>query len=182
LFEKAKQQPVGEVDYNPDKYKSVVELVAKMSNWGNKQPGIFSGFASWFSFSSYAAQVVDLAMVNGRPRVMKVYCAVHCGRVINLSGAENQVQGAIVDGICHAMFPKITFVNGAVAEKNFDTYRFLRMKDAPVDIEVKFIDSDEAPTGLGEPALPPIAAALANAIYAATGKRIRKMPFDEELS
>jgi isoquinoline 1-oxidoreductase beta subunit len=79
------------------------------------------------------------------------------------------------------MFPKVTFVNGAVAETNFDTYEFLRMKDAPVDIEVKFVDSDEAPTGLGEPALPPIAAAVANAVYAATGKRIRKMPFAELL-
>lgn len=105
-----------------------------------------------------------------------MYCAVNCGTVINLSGAENQVQGAIVDGICHATFPKITFVEGSVKETNFDAYKFLRMNDAPLDIEVKFVDSEEAPSGLGEPALPPIAAALANALYAATGKRIRKMP------
>ena len=112
---------------------------------------------------------------------MKVFCAVDCGRVINLSGAENQVQGAIVDGICHAMFPKITFIEGAVAEKNFYAYPLLRMNDAPLDIDVQFVDSDASPSGLGEPGLPPIAPAVANAIYAATGKRIRKMPFADEL-
>lgn len=182
LFQKAKQEPVGRLGYDPDKYKSVVELVAKMSKWGTKTPGVFRGFSTWFSFSSYVAQVVDVQLVNGQPRVMKVYCAVHCGRVINVSGAENQVQGSIVDGISHAMFPKVTFVNGAVAETNFNTYKFLRMKDAPLDIEVQFVESDEAPTGLGEPALPPITAALANAIFAATGKRIRKLPFAEQLA
>ena len=177
LFQQAKEKPLGKINYNPDKYKSVVELVAKMSNWGTTPSGAYRGFSTWFSFGSYVAQVMEIKMVNGRPKVMKTFCAVNCGQVINLSGAENQVQGAIVDGICHAMFPKITFVNGAVSETNFDTYEFLRIKDAPLDIEVKFVDSDEAPMGLGEPALPPVAAALANALFAATGKRIRKMPF-----
>jgi isoquinoline 1-oxidoreductase beta subunit len=181
LLNKAKQEPIGKINYNPDKYKSVVDLVAKMSNWGTTPSGAYRGFATWFSFGSYVAQVVEIKIVNARPKIMKVFCAVNCGQVINLSGAENQVQGAIVDGICHAMFPKVTFVNGAVAETNFDSYEFLRMKDAPLDIEVKFVDSDEAPMGLGEPALPPVAAAVANALYAATGKRIRKMPFSEAL-
>lgn len=182
LFEKAKHQPVGKISYDPDKYKGVVELVAKMCNWGTTPAGVFRGFSTWFSFSSYVAQVVEVKMENGKPRITKVFCAVNCGRVINLSGAENQVQGAIVDGICHSMFPKITFVNGAVVETNFDNYQFLRMQHTPLDIEVKFVESDEAPMGLGEPALPPVAAAVANAIYAATGKRIRKMPFAEQIA
>lgn len=182
LLKKAKEQTVGKINYDPEKYKSVIELVAKMSKWGSKTPGVFRGFSTWFSFGSYVAQVVDVQMVDGQPKVKKVYCAVNCGRVINLSGAENQVQGSIVDGISHAMFPKVTFVNGAVAETNFHTYKFLRMKDAPTDIDVQFVESDEAPTGLGEPALPPIAAALANAIFAATGKRLRKLPFAEQLA
>lgn len=181
LLNKAKQEPVGRISYDPEKYKGVIELVAKISKWGTKTPGIFRGFATWFSFGSYAAQVVDIKMENGKPSIVKVYCAVNCGRVINLSGAEGQVQGSIVDGICHAMYPKVTFVEGAVAEKNFNTYKFLRIKDAPLDVEVAFVESDEAPTGLGEPALPPVAAALASAIFAATGKRIRKMPFAEQL-
>jgi isoquinoline 1-oxidoreductase beta subunit len=181
MFESAKQKPVGKLDYNPDKYKSVVELVAKMSNWGTKTPGIFRGFATWFSFNTYVAQVVDIKLEKGKPKVVKVYCAVNCGRVINLSGAENQIQGAVVDGICHAMFPKVTFVNGAVVEKNFYSYNMLKIKDAPLDVAVQFVASEEAPTGLGEPALPPVAAALSSAIFAATGKRIRKMPFAEQM-
>jgi len=181
LFEKAIKEPVGRVGYDPAKYKSVVELVAKMSNWGNTPDGIYRGFATWFSFGSYAAQVVEIKMLKEKPKIIKVFCAINCGRVINLSGAENQVQGAIVDGICHSMFPKVTFVNGAVAETNFHSYQLLRINDAPMDIEVKFVESEEAPTGLGEPGLPPVAPALANAIYAATGKRIRKMPFAGQL-
>ncbi|MEJ2882354.1 xanthine dehydrogenase family protein molybdopterin-binding subunit [Pedobacter sp. GR22-6] len=178
LLDKAKQQPIGRISYNPDKFKSVIDLVANMSNWGKTPPGIFRGFATWFSFNTYVAQVVDLKMVGGKARVQKVYCAVNCGKVVNLSGAENQVEGAIVDGIGHALFTKVTFDKGAVVEQNFDTYRFLRMRNAPLDISVKFVPSEDAPTGLGEPALPPIAAALANALFAATGKRHRKMPFE----
>lgn len=181
FFKKAKDAPVGRVGYDPAKYKAVVELVAKMSNWGTTPAGVYRGFATWFSFGAYAAQVVEVKMENGKPRVSKVYCAVHCGRVINLSGAENQIQGAVIDGINHAMFPKVTFVDGAVRETNFNTYHFLRMDNAPLDIEVQFVESDEAPSGLGEPALPPVAAALGNAIFAATGKRLRKLPFAEQL-
>ncbi len=181
LFEKAGKEPVGRLGYDPAKYKSVVDLVAKMSNWGKTTEGVYRGFATWFSFGSYAAQVVDIIMLKGKPKVVKVCCAVNCGRVINLSGAENQVQGAIVDGICHAMFPKVTFVDGAVAETNFHAYKMLRINDAPLDIEVQFVETADAPTGLGEPGLPPAAPALANAIFAATGKRIRKMPFAEQL-
>jgi isoquinoline 1-oxidoreductase beta subunit len=182
LFEKAAKEPVGRIGYNPAKYKSVVDLVSKMSNWGVSADGIYRGFATWFSFNSYAAQVVEIKMVKGKAKIVKVFCAVNCGRVINLSGAENQVQGAIVDGICHAMFPKVTFINGAVAETNFNSYQLLRINEAPLDIEVKFVESEEAPTGLGEPGLPPIAPALANALFAATGKRIRKMPFAEQFN
>lgn len=179
LMEKAKQLPVGKISYDPDKFKSVIELAAAMSNWGKKlAPDTFLGFATWFSFNTYVAEVVELKMISGKPRIQKVYCAVNCGKVVNLSGAENQVQGAIVDGIGHAMLTKITFDKGAVVETNFGNYRFLRMKEAPLDIAVKFVPSEEPPTGLGEPALPPVAAALANALFAATGKRSRKMPFE----
>lgn len=181
LFEKAGKEPVGRLGYDPAKYKSVVDLVAKMSNWGATPAGTYRGFATWFSFGSYAAHVVEVKMVKGKPKIAKVFCAVNCGRVINLSGAENQIQGAIVDGICHAMFPKVTFINGAVAETNFHSYPLLRINDAPLDIEVKFVETEDAPTGLGEPGLPPVAPALANALFAATGKRIRKMPFAEQL-
>ena len=180
LLEKAKSQPVGKPGHDPVKFKSVVDLVAEMSNWGkNKKPNTYYGFAMHYSFSTYAAHVVELTKsAKGDLRVTKVFCAVNCGKVVNQSGAEGQVQGAIVDGLSHAMFSKVTFKNGAVEQTNFDKYKFLRMNSAPIDVVVKFVPSEEAPTGLGEPGLPPAAPALANAIFAATGKRLRKLPFE----
>ena len=112
----------------------------------------------------------------------KVYAAVNCGQVVNLSGAENQVQGAIVDGLAHAWYTELTFDKGAVQQKNFNTYKMMRIQDAPLDVEVQFVATNDKPTGLGEPALPPIAAVVCNAIFAATGKRIRKLPFGKELN
>jgi isoquinoline 1-oxidoreductase beta subunit len=180
LLEKAKNQPIGRAGHDPVKFKSVVDLVSQMSNWGkNKKPNVYYGFAMHYSFSTYAAHVVEITKSpKGALRVTKVFCAVNCGRVINQSGAEGQVQGAIVDGLSHAMFSKVTFNKGAVEQTNFHTYKFLRMKHAPIDVVVKFVPSEDAPTGLGEPGLPPMAPAVANAIFAATGKRMRKLPFE----
>ncbi|MBW4891924.1 molybdopterin-dependent oxidoreductase [Mucilaginibacter sp. HMF5004] len=179
LLDKAEKQPTGKVGYDINKYRSVVKLVAELSNWGkNTKPNVFYGFAARFSFNTYAAHVAEITNTNGVLRVTKVFCAVNCGRVVNLSGAENQVQGAIIDGLSHAMFSKITFDKGAVIEKNFNTYKFMRQKDAPLEVIVKFVPTEDAPTGLGEPGLPPIAPAVGNAIFAATGKRYRKLPFE----
>jgi isoquinoline 1-oxidoreductase beta subunit len=166
------------LNYDVDKFKSVIDLVSSMSGWGKTLPGIYRGITAWFSFNTYVAQVVDLTLEAGKPRVKKVYCAVNCGKVVNPAGAENQVEGAIIDGLGHALYSKATFNKGSMMETNFHLYKFYRMKDTPIDIEVKFVESDDAPTGLGEPGLPPIAPALANAIFAATGKRLRKMPFN----
>lgn len=182
LFRKAKEQPIGRLAYDPDKFISVVELVAKMSNWGKTPANTYRGFSTWFSFNSYVAQVVEIKMDKGKPRVTKVYCAVNCGKVVNLSGAENQVQGAVVDGLGHAMYTKLTFQQGAAMQTNFGPYNFVRMKNTPLDVVVGFVPSEEDPTGLGEPGLPPIAPALANALFAATGKRFRKMPFADEIT
>jgi isoquinoline 1-oxidoreductase beta subunit len=181
LLDKYKNQPIGtKANYDVAKYKSVIDLVSQMSGWGKAtKPNVYRGFAAHYSFATYAAHVVELTKAaNGSLRITKVYSAVNCGRVVNQSGAENQVEGAIVDGLSHAMFSKVTFNKGAVEQTNFHTYKFLRMKDAPIEIVVKFVPSDDAPTGLGEPGLPPMAPAVANAIFAATGKRYRKLPFE----
>jgi isoquinoline 1-oxidoreductase beta subunit len=179
LLDKAEKQPTGKVGYDINKYRSVVNLVAEMSNWGkNTKPNTYYGFAARFSFNTYAAHVAEVTNTNGVLRVTRVYSAINCGRVVNLSGAENQVQGAIIDGLSHALFSKITFDKGAVNEKNFNTYKFLRQKDAPLEVIVKFVPTEDAPTGLGEPGLPPVAPAVGNAIFAATGKRYRKLPFE----
>lgn len=181
LLKKAKEQPVGRLAYDADKFISVIELVAKMSNWGKSSPNTYRGFSTWFSFNSYVAQVVELQMEKGKPKITKVYCAVHCGKVVNLSGAENQVQGAVVDGLGHAMYTKLTFKDGAAVQTNFGPYNFVRMRNTPLDVVVGFVPSEENPTGLGEPGLPPIAPALANALFAATGKRFRRMPFADDI-
>jgi isoquinoline 1-oxidoreductase beta subunit len=181
LLKKAKEQPVGKLAYDPDKFISVIELVAKMCNWGKTPANTYRGFSTWFSFNSYVAQVVEIQMLKGKPRIKKVYCAVHCGKVVNVSGAENQVQGAVVDGLGHAVYTKLTFNNGAAVQTNFGPYNFVRMRNTPLDVVVQFVPSEENPTGLGEPGLPPIAPALANALFAATGKRFRKMPFVDDI-
>lgn len=181
LLKKAKEQPVGRLAYDPDKFISVIELVAKMCNWGKTPSNTYRGFSTWFSFNSYVAQVVEIQMLKGKPRIAKVYCAVHCGKVVNVSGAENQVQGAVVDGLGHAVYTKLTFNNGAAVQTNFGPYNFVRMRNTPLDVVVQFVPSEENPTGLGEPGLPPVAPALANALFAATGKRFRKMPFVDDI-
>ncbi len=177
LLEQAKASPAGEVAYDIDRYKNVIETAAEKAGWGKPMPeGVFQGFGSHFSFGSYVAQVADIQMRGSNFRVLKVTCVVDCGIVVNLSGAETQVEGGIVDGLGHALYGELTFENGATAQKNYDKYRLIRMKDTP-EMEVHFIKSTENPQGLGEPGLPPIAAAVGNAIFAATGKRVRKLPF-----
>jgi isoquinoline 1-oxidoreductase beta subunit len=176
LLEQAKTRPYGEVAYDPDRYANVVKLAAEMGNWGRQGTnGIFKGFGAHFSFGTYVAQVADVSIQNGKVKVHKVYCAVDCGRVINYSGAETQIEGGIIDGLGHMLYGQITFKNGEVEQKNFNSYRLIRIPDAP-DIEVRFINTEAEPQGLGEPGLPPIAAAVANALFAATGKRIRRLP------
>jgi isoquinoline 1-oxidoreductase subunit beta len=120
-------------------------------------------------------------MQAGKPVVKKIYAVSDCGQVINLSGARQQVMGGIVDGLGHAMYSKLTFKNGATEQSNFNNYRLIRMKEIP-EIETHFVDNGIDPTGLGEPALPPTGGAVANAIFKATGKRLRSQPFiDEEV-
>jgi isoquinoline 1-oxidoreductase beta subunit len=118
-------------------------------------------------------------MKAGTPVVQKIYAVADCGIVVNKSGALQQVMGAIVDGYGHAMFGKLTFKDGMPDQKNFNEYRLIRMKEIP-EIEAHFVDNGIDPTGLGEPALPPTGGAVANAIFKATGVRIKNQPFIEE--
>lgn len=176
LLDRAKNNKFGKTDYDVDRYKAVVKLAAEMGKWGQQGVnGIYKGFGAHFSFGTYVAQVADVSITDGKVKVHKVYCAVDCGRVINYAGAENQIEGGIIDGLGHAMFGELTFDNGAAKQKNFNTYKLIRMADAP-QVETQFVKNEISPQGLGEPCLPPISAAVANAIFAATGQRIRKLP------
>lgn len=178
LFDRAIKNPVGKKhDYEAERYASVLKLVKEKSNWGKIEPNVYRGVAAYFCHSSYVAEVVDLIMVNGKPKVKKVWCAVDCGIVVNPDAAKNMIQGGVIDGIGHAMYSQLTFENGAPNEMNFDRYQLIRHSQAPEEIEVFFIDNDIAPTGLGEPGLPPAIGALANALYKATGQRLTKQPF-----
>ncbi len=178
LIEKAKKNPVGENnDYDPDRLAGVLKLVREKSGWGQTLNDVHRGVAAYFCHNSYAAHVLDLKMVNGQPRVEKVYCAVDCGIVVNPDAARNMAEGAIVDGVGNAMYGELTFQEGAAQQQNFDRYRIIRHREAPKSIEVHFVQNEIDPTGLGEPPFPPVIGALANALYKATGKRYYNQPF-----
>lgn len=177
LLEEAKRAPVGKVEYDPDRFAGVIRKVAEMAAWGHPKPGMYQGFAAHFSFNTYVAQVAEISrQADGKIRIHKVYCAVDCGIVVNLSGAETEVEGAIIDGLGHSIYPELTLTKGKPDQHNFNAYRMIKMKELP-ELEVRFIESTAHPTGLGEPGLPPAGAALANAVFAATGVRLRTQPF-----
>jgi len=178
LLDKAKRAPVGEIKYDIDRMKGVIQLAAEKAQWGKKK-GVFQGFSVYFSHASYVAQVGEVVVQKGKPVLKKIYAAGDCGIVVNLSGARQQMMGGIVDGIGHAMYGKLTFKDGLPTQKNFDTYRLIRLKEIP-EIDVHFVDNGIDPTGLGEPALPPTGGAVANAIFKATGKRLRNQPFVDQ--
>ncbi len=177
LFDRAKNNPVGEEhNYEIDKFLGVIQLVADKSNWGNADDGIFLGFSTYYSHNTYVAEVAEVVMEDHGPAIKKIHCAVDCGIVINPTGARNQVEGGIIDGIGHAMYGEFNFVAGQTQSTNFNQYRLIRMPEVP-EIEVHFVANSNDPTGLGEPALPPAGGAIANALAAATGTRSYKQPF-----
>lgn len=175
LLAKAKKNPVGEIHYDIDRMKGVIKAVAEKSNWGKKK-GVSQGFSVYFSHRSYVAQVAEAKIKDGQAVLDKIYAVTDCGIVINPTGADQQVRGGMLDGMGHAMFANLTFTDGVADQKNFDTYRLIRMKEIP-EIETHFIDNGIDPTGLGEPALPPTGGAVANAIYKVSGQRMRNQPF-----
>lgn len=183
LLERAGTNPVGEDnDYDAARYAGVLELVRDKSGWGtNDQTGVHRGVAAYFCHNSYAAHVLDLVVEEGRPVVSRVCSAMDCGIVVNPDAAANMVEGAVVDGIGNAMFGSMTFRDGVPEKNNFDKYRMIRHSEAPRSIDVHFVENDIDPTGLGEPPFPPIFAALANAIYRATGKRVYQQPFTSHM-
>jgi len=178
LLAKAKKSPVGDIRYDISRMEGVIKMVAEKSGWGKKKD-VSQGFSVYFSHASYVAQVADVVMRAGLPVVKKIYAVSDCGQVVSLNGASHQVMGGIVDGLGHAMYSKLSFRDGAADQNNYNTYRLIRMKEVP-EIETHFVDNGIDPTGLGEPALPPTGGAVANAIFKATGKRVRNQPFIEE--
>ena len=168
------------IQYAPERMEETINLVIKKSNWGKTSEGIYQGFSAYYSHNTHVAEVADIVLKDGLPVVKKVTVAVDCGIVVNPLGAKNQVEGGVIDGIGHAMYGDFSFKKGVPQSVNYDKYRLIRMGETP-EIKAYFVESNLSPTGLGEPGLPPAGGAVANAIYKATGMRLLKQPFINEL-
>ena len=168
------------IQYSPERMEETIKLAIKKSNWGNTTEGTYQGFSAYYSHNTHVAEVADIEMKNGMPLVKKVTVAVDCGIVVNPLGAKNQVEGGVIDGIGHAMYGDFSFKEGTPQAVNFDNYRLIRMQETP-EVSTHFVESGLSPTGLGEPGLPPAGGAVANAIHTATGERLLKQPFINEL-
>jgi isoquinoline 1-oxidoreductase beta subunit len=156
--------------------RDVLRFTAEKAGWGKPLPkGWGRGIAGYYSFDTYVAQVAEVSVEKGELRVHRVVAGVDCGRVVNPNIAAAQTEGGIIFGLTAALRGEITIAGGAVRESNFDDYPILRINEMP-EIQVHFVESSEHPTGLGEPAVPVIAPAVANAISVATGKRLRRLP------
>ncbi len=163
------------------RYKGVLELAAQKAGWGKPLPaGVHRGIAVAHSFGSYVAEVAEVSVgKDGKVKVHRVVGAVDCGMTVNPEIIKRQIESAIVYGLSAALYGKITFKDGSVEQSNFHDYPVLRIDEMP-KVEVHIVASTEPPGGIGEPGLPPIAPAVANAIFAATGKRVRKLPINAE--
>ena len=183
----SKQKPAGggdnegETPVNVDRLLGVLNLVAEKSRWGTPlPPGRGRGIAGLYGFGSYVAHVAEVTVAkDGTLRVDRVVVAVDCGQVINPDLVAAQIEGGVVFGLTSALYDEITIQGGQVQQSNFDNYQMLRIGDMP-KVEVHLVPSHESPGGIGEPGVPSTAPAVANAIFAATGKRLRRLPFQTQ--
>ncbi|WP_026776338.1 xanthine dehydrogenase family protein molybdopterin-binding subunit [Polaribacter sp. Hel_I_88] len=180
LLENVKNTTDEKIEYSGQRMEDTIKLVREKGNWGKEEQGVYQGFAAYYSHNTHVAEIADIVLKDGFPVVKKVTVAVDCGILVNPTGAKNQVEGGVLDGIGHAMYADFSFEDGKPAHKNFDTYRLIRMQETP-KVEVHFVENNLSPTGLGEPGLPPAGGAVANAINAALGKRLYSQPFVKEL-
>lgn len=167
-------------DLYPEKLRKTLELVAEKANWGNPEPHLYQGVSAIAYNTSYCSMVADISIEDKQVKVHKFTVAIDCGLVVNPSQVKNQVEGSIMWGLGAVLKPGIAVKDGRVQQQNFDTYDLIRMKEAPT-VDVHIVESDDPPSGIGEPAVPGVAPAVLNAIYAATGYRLRGIPVQPEL-
>ncbi|UAM97924.1 molybdopterin-dependent oxidoreductase [Polaribacter litorisediminis] len=164
------------IQYSGQRMEDVIKLVREKAHWGETSEGVFQGFSAYYSHNTHVAEIADIVLKDGFPVIQKVTVAADCGIVVNPTGARNQIEGGVLDGIGHAMYSDFSFKNGKPEYQNFDKYRLIRMQETP-KVDVHFVQNELSPTGLGEPGLPPAGGAVANAINAALGKRLYRQPF-----
>ena len=163
---------------NQPRAVAVLDAAAEKANWGTSADGIFRGIAVDQCCGSISAQVVELSIENGRVRVHRVCAAIDCGHVVNPLSVEAQLEGGIIFALSAALYGEISIRNGAAMQSNFHDYRMVRMAGAP-KVETVIVSGGDSWGGVGEPSVPPLAPALCNAIFAATGKRIRSLPLQK---
>ncbi|PWU07252.1 MAG: twin-arginine translocation pathway signal protein [Terriglobia bacterium] len=170
--------------FDVGRLRRVLEIAAERSGWAKKKPGNGRalGIAIHRSFFSYAASVVEVEVADGKVRIPRVDMVLDAGKVIHPERVRAQLEGAAVFGTSLALMGEITAANGQIAQANFHNYPVARMTEAPVETHVHIVPSDAPPAGVGEPGVPPIAPAICNAIFAATGKRIRELPVKRQLA
>ncbi|MEP2670193.1 MAG: molybdopterin cofactor-binding domain-containing protein [Cyclobacteriaceae bacterium] len=173
---------VGDYELDLARLIEVINQVRALSNWDSPLPaGQGRGFAANKYSGTYIAEVVTVEMTGSeKVKILRVDAVVDCGIVVNRSGAKAQVEGGIIEGLCAALYGEITIKDGVAMQSNFHDYQWMRMGDAP-PVNIEFVENKMPPRGLGEPPLPPAAPALANAIFAASGKRLRKLPLLKQL-
>ncbi len=178
-------EPMSRYPFDVGRLKAVTRLAAQRAGWGRDLPqGSGLGISCHRSFLSYQATVVEATVSrDGEVGIPKVFSVIDCGLVVNPDRVRAQLEGAAVFGASLTLQESITMANGAVRQSNFHNHRIIRMPDAPTEVDTHIVPSEALPGGVGETGVPPFAAALCNAVFAATGKRVRKLPlWDHDLS
>jgi isoquinoline 1-oxidoreductase beta subunit len=157
------------------RHTRVLQLAAERSGWGRAPNGRHQGIAFMEGYGSHLAQVAEISIERGRVKVHKLTCVIDCGQTVNPRIVESQLESAIIFGLSAALWGEVTLQNGRIQQQNFHNYRVLRLNETP-EINIHLIPSDAPPGGIGETGVPPVAPAICNAIFAATGKRLRSLP------
>ncbi len=181
LGERRWLEPQNKTALNTGRAADVITLAAEKAGWGNsRSDGRALGLGFYFSHYAHVAEMAEVSMESDNElTVHKVTVAADVGPIVNMSGAEGQCEGAVIDGLSSMVSQALTIENGRVQEGNFDQYPLLKIASAP-EVDVHFIQSDHPPVGLGEPPLPPLIPAVTNAIFTASGRRIRSLPLNLE--